>query len=113
MGSLESIIHAIVEIPIEYVANPARPWCRLLSHLYDVLTGFGFDPEFAIVIIVATPILSVSLIVEIVEVWRFLRIQLRPSSPTSETTPATDAAPSIDDDWADIAMQLKKENDHA
>ncbi|HHV68551.1 MAG TPA: hypothetical protein GXX48_13020 [Ochrobactrum intermedium] len=113
MTSLESIIHAIIEIPIEYVANPARPWCCLLSHLYDVLTGFGFDPEFAIVIIVATPILSVSLIIEIVELWRFLRIQRRQSSPSITTTTATDAAPSIDDDWADIAMQLKKENDRA
>ncbi|WP_139974662.1 hypothetical protein [Ochrobactrum sp. CGA5] len=32
-------------------------------------------------------------------------------SPSTET--ATDAATSIDDDWADIALALKKENDHA
>nr|WP_278423048.1 hypothetical protein [Brucella anthropi] len=30
--------------------------------------------------------------------------------PETETTPAANAAPSIDDDWADIALQLKKEN---
>ncbi|ANG95791.1 hypothetical protein A8A54_04395 [Brucella pseudogrignonensis] len=107
MTSLESIIHAIIEIPIEYVANPARPWCRLLSHLYDVLTGFGFDPTFAIVIIIATPILAVSLIAEIVKTWRVLHL-LR--SPTPEATPATDAATSIDNDWADIAAKLREEN---
>ncbi|MFD1792449.1 hypothetical protein ACFSE0_12550 [Ochrobactrum teleogrylli] len=81
--------------------------------LHDVLTGFGFDPEFAIVIIVATPIIIVFLIIEIVVAWRVLRFVRRSSSPT-ETTPTTDAATSsLDDDWADIALELKKENDHA
>jgi len=45
--------------------------------------------------------------------WRVLRWMRRPSSPASEITPAADAAPtSIDDDWADIADELKKENRH-
>ncbi len=78
--------------------------------LHDVLTGFGFDPAFAIVLIVATPIITVFLIIEIVVAWRVLRFVRRQSSPSTETTPTADAAPSIDDDWADIAMQLEKEN---
>jgi len=81
--------------------------------LHDVLTGFGFDPAFAIVIIVATPIITVFLIIEIVMAWRVLRLVRRSSFPTETTSTNTDAARSIDDDWADIAMQLKKENDHA
>jgi len=47
--------------------------------------------------------------------WRVLRWIHRPSSPIPETTtPATDAATSsLDDDWADIAQQVKEENHNA
>lgn len=77
--------------------------------LHDVLTGFGFDPAFAIVIIVATPIITVFLIIEIVVAWRVLRFVRRQSSPSPET--ATDAtAQSLDDDWADIALEIEREN---
>jgi len=44
--------------------------------------------------------------------WTFAFVRLKPiQNPETIATPATDAAPtSIDDDWADIAVQIREEN---
>ncbi|KAB2793793.1 hypothetical protein F9K96_01060 [Brucella anthropi] len=97
---LDTVYAVMIQAPRDSVFD-------LFVYLNTALTGFGLGPEFAPVIIVASPILAVSLIVEIVEVSRFLR---RPSLSSTKTTPTTDAPTSIDDDWADIALELEREN---
>lgn len=75
------------------------------------------DERFSMFSVAAMGFVGVLLVMRLhahVVLPRLSRYSPAKASPSSETTPATDAAPtSIDDDWADIAHELKKENDHA
>jgi len=68
-----------------------------------------------VTVLIAFALVFSSELVTVFKACRVLRWMRRPSSPTTENTiTATDAATSsLDDDWADIALELKKENDHA
>ena len=106
---MTSLLNEIIAVPIEYLTTGAiPPRFNIFVVLRDALIGFGLDPHSATVWVAAAPIISVSLIYKVMA-WRKL---CRISSPTTENTiTATDAAAqSLDDDWADIALELEREN---
>ncbi|KAB2720377.1 hypothetical protein [Brucella intermedia] len=98
MTFLETIFTVTVKVPVEYMTEPQRPWFSLFSHLHAALIGVGVDPMFATVLVAASPIFAISLVAQISASFRDWCISRRIRRQSS-----------LDDDWADIAVQLAEE----